>query len=673
MRLRRSAFACLALLAVNAAVCWPLFTVEYLDDFQSNEGFFIAMGKFLRDWWPHAAWFPWFDGGMPFENTYLPLTGALVAMVSWIGGWSPAHAYHIVMALAYSLAPVFLFLFAKEVSGRFAASFAAALLWSILSPGVLIPRLAQDLHTLWGLRRLRNIVFWGEGPHNIALCLLPAALWLMARYLKRPGFRRFGAAGLAVAAVMLTNAFGILTVSISAVILLVAWPQFDRLRLAATGGLLLAGYLVICRFLPPAEIRLLAASSQVSGGDFRYTFRILLLAAALLAVLAGLAAISRRWRDPMLQFAAVFSACFGGVVVVSLWDLNLLPQALRYHIEMEAGLCLVAAFAGARLGKWVPSWVAHDAAILSLVPISWIVWQDCGFARRLIQPADIARSAPFRQANFAAAHLHGQRIMVAGESQWWFNLFAENSQLSGGFEPTAPNWVQQVAVYTIDTGQNAGAQDGPISVLWLKAFGCGAIVVPGPGSADHYHPVRNPGKFDGLLPLAWREAGDSIYQVPLRSVSLAHVVPASALVANRPAHGLDVAEVRRYVAALEDPALPPASLTWDNPTHGRLTAVVNPPDVLSLQVTYDPGWRASSGGQALAVGRDALGFMVIQPRCSGDCAIDLAFDGGFPRRAELAIGVTSIATLLGLALFGTHLRDYGDVFRHATAPLRSRP
>jgi hypothetical protein len=645
-------FACLALLALNAAVCGPLFTVEYLDGFQSNEGFFIAIGKFLRDWWPHVTWFPWFDGGMPFENTYLPLTGALVAMVSWIGRSSPAHAYHFVMALAYSLAPVFLFLFAREVSGRFAPSFVAALLWSLISPGVMIPRLAQDLGTPWGLRRLRNIVFWGEGPHNLALCLLPGALLLMARYWKRPSLRRFGVAGLAVAAVMLTNAFGILAISISAAILFLAWPQRRWPQLAATGALLTAGYLAICRFLPPAEIRLLLANAQVSGGDFRYTLGILSLAAAFLALLACLSAIARRWRDPMLQFAAVFSAFFGGVVLLSLRDVNLLPQALRYHIEMEAGLCLLAAFAGARLGKWVPSWVAHDAGALSLVLISWIAWQDCRFARHLIQPADIVRSAPFRQASFAAAHLRGQRLMVSGESQWWFNLFADNPQLSGGFEPTAPNWVQQVAVYTIYTGQNAGDRDGPISVLWLKAFGCGAIVVPGPGSSDYYHPVRNPGKFDGLLPLVWQEAGDSIYQVPLRSVSLAHVVPPSALVGDRPAHGLDVAEVQRYVDALEDPALPPASLAWDNPTHGRITATVNPPNILSLQVTYDPGWRATWDGHSLAVGRDALGFMVIHPRCSGDCSIDLEFDPGPQRRAMLAISLATVAALLGLALFG---------------------
>jgi hypothetical protein len=318
---------------------------------------------------------------------------------------------------------------------------------------------------------------------------------------------------------------------------------------------------------------------------------------------------------------------------------------------MEVGVCLLLAFAGARLGRRLPPRTAHAAVALSLAAMCWIAWQDCRFARRLIQPVDIVRSPAFRQAAFATAHLRGQRIMAAAQTQWWLNLFTDNPQLGGGFEPTAPNWVQQVAVYTIDSGQNAGDQDAAISILWLKAFGCAAIVVPGPASRDYYHPIRNPGKFDGLLPLLWQEAGDSIYQVPLRSVSLAHVVPPSALVRDRPVHGLDMAELRRYVDALEDPSLPLARLDWDNPTHGRIAATVNPPNVLSIQLTYDSGWRATAGGHALATGRDALGFLVVFPQCTGECSIDLEFDQGPLRRILLAIDLTTLAGLLGLALW----------------------
>jgi hypothetical protein len=77
--------------------------------------------------------------------------------------------------------------------------------------------------------------------------------------------------------------------------------------------------------------------------------------------------------------------------------------------------------------------------------------------------------------------------------------------MSGGHSPTAINWVRQVAVYTIYTGENAGDQDGPISAIWLMAFGCGAVTVPGPDSGDASRPFRNSSKFDGLLPLIWRE------------------------------------------------------------------------------------------------------------------------------------------------------------------------
>ncbi len=69
----------LALFSLNAFLCWPLFWIEYLDDFHSNEGSFIIFGKFLRDYWPHCLWFLWFNAGMPFENTYLPLVSFLVA------------------------------------------------------------------------------------------------------------------------------------------------------------------------------------------------------------------------------------------------------------------------------------------------------------------------------------------------------------------------------------------------------------------------------------------------------------------------------------------------------------------------------------------------------------------------------------------------------------------
>jgi hypothetical protein len=634
VRTRRISFISLAIFALNAVICAPLFRIEYLDDFQSNEGSWITFARFLSQNWPHVSWFPWFNAGMPFEDTYLPLVSGIVAIISTIVRCSPAHAFHFLAALAYSLAPVFLFLFALGVSGRLAPSVWAGVLWSLLSPSIVFPQLLRDLGTPWGLRRLHNIVIYGETPHNVAICLLPISLLFTWRYLETPNIRKFALAALAAAAVMLTNAFGVVVVFASSLILCAARKHLAWKPFAAVCGIQFAAYLAICRFLPPSLIRLLETNSQLVSGDYRFSSRTLLLGAGFAAILATLWASTRRISDPLFQFAILFSACFGGITALGFAGINLMPQPTRYHLELEPGLCLIAAFVLVR----IPS----KAVIAICVPfLAWIAVKDYRFARNLIHPVDIAQSAPYREARWISSHLPGQRVLVAGEAEWLFNLFSDNPQMGAGHEPTAPNWVQRVAVYTIFTGQNAGEQDAAISILWLKAFGVGAIVVPGKDSKDHYHAVANPDKFDGLLPLVWREGGDSIYQVPLQSTSLAHVIPKSAVVTRQPANGLDVDRLRTYVNALE-----PASITWENPDHAKIAAKMDSSEVLSIQITYDPGWEARVGGRKVKTSADQLGFIVVDPACLGDCSVELEFTGGVERRVALGVSLLVVLSLL---------------------------
>lgn len=654
---RRILFICLALFALNAFICAPLFRIEYLDDFNSNEGSWITFARFLSQNWPHVSWFPWFNAGMPFEDTYLPGVSAIVAILSTVTHSSPAHAFHFVAALAYSLAPVSLFLFALEVSGRLWPSAWAALLWSLLSPSVIFPQFLNDMGTPWGLKRLHNIVFYGETPHNVAICLLPISLLLIWRFLERRSARRFALAVLVTAALILTNAFGIVVVSLSSVFLCAARKRLDWKSFASVGGVLIAAYLAVCRFLPPTLIRLLETNTQPAGGEYGFTPRTILLACCYLALSAALWQATRRLSSPMLQFAILFSACFGGITWLGLLGVNLVPQSQRYHIEMEAGVCLLTAFLLEQMVHRMRPRVVFACTIICAAALGWIAVKDYQFARRLIRPADIVHSAPFREARWIAANLPGQRVLDAGEGQWLFNLFSDNPQMGAGHEPSAPNWVQRVAVYTIFSGQNAGAEDGPISLLWLKAFACGAIVVPGRDSKDHYHAIVNPDKFDGLLPLVWRESGDSIYQVPLRSTSLAHVIPKSAIVGDRPVHGLDVGELRRYVDALESEAIPAASIAWQNPDHASIAARMDSSQVVSVQITYDSGWQARIGGRKVKTSADELGFIVIDPACSGDCSIDLAFSGGLERQATLFISALVVLAIFAMLFLSGFARS----------------
>jgi hypothetical protein len=250
----------------------------------------------------------------------------------------------------------------------------------------------------------------------------------------------------------------------------------------------------------------------------------------------------------------------------------------------------------------------------------------------LIQPIDIRSTTEYKTAQWFDRNMHGRRVMAPGSTSLFLNAFTDTPQLGGGFDQGVTNWYIRVAVYTIYSGQNAGSRDAEYSLLWLKAFGVRAIAVGGPASGEHYKPYVNPRKFEGVLPEVWRDGDDRIYLVPSRTDSLAHVVRPGSLVTVPPIHGLDVDQVRRYVAALEDASLPAATMRWTSRHSARIEADLAGDQILSVQVNYHPGWRAEVNGQRRKVGGDKIGLMWIEPRCRGRCTVDLVYDGGTEMR-----------------------------------------
>src|ERR1019366_6992874 len=140
-----------------------------------------------------------------------------------------------------------------------------------------------------------------------------------------------------------------------------------------------------------------------------------------------------------------------------------------------------------------------------------------------------------------------------------------------------------------------------------------------------YRAFANPRKFDGFLPVLWRDGDDAIYEVPSRSASLAHVTPAAAVPARTPIHGLDIAPVEPYVAALDDPQYPLATFQWKGMSQAEIRATVDRGQVIAVQVTYEPGWEAWANGRRQTVRGDAIGLMVIKPERTGPCQISLRY------------------------------------------------
>jgi hypothetical protein len=633
------------ILFVNLFIVAKLFRVEYSAYLESNEGSFIAIARQISQHFGDLRWWPLWDCGLPFQNTYLPLLDLLTAAFSRVSGHSPALAYHQLCAAFFVIGPVCLYFMAWRMTRRSGASFLAALAYSLFSPGAwFLPAVRADLGNPLHLRRLQILAYYGEGPYTASLAFLPLAiLFLYLAITERRLWHKI-AAGFFIAATVLANAFGAVILAAAALSLLAV---IDRGRWRRNLWLLLSvavvSYAVISPLLPPSVIAAIRMNSPTVGGDYRFTLRSLgglgVLAAGLLALWWS----TRRLQAPVVRFFLLFALVLAGIVWLGLnRKIYILPQPHRYQVAMEMALALLAVFGGTHLLNRFPRLVSPVVTAFLLV-CAFQFRHDLNYAHRLIRSVDITASRPYRVARWMDDHRHGSRVMVSGPYSFWFNDFTDTPQLHGGHDPMLPNVMMRVAIFTIYTGTNAGARDGEIGIAWLKALGAHAIYVPGPQSSGYFQPFANPRKFEGLLPVLWRDGDDTIYDVPARSLSLAHVIPAASAVRDTPSSGLDTAEIERYVQALNDPSLPEAAFLWRNRHSAAIHAQLEPGEAVSVQVTYTPGWRALVNGAPQRVGRDGLGLILLEPDCRGPCEITLVYDGGFEWRAAC------LASLFGLA------------------------
>ncbi|MGI8741180.1 MAG: hypothetical protein ACR2NN_01155 [Bryobacteraceae bacterium] len=640
----------LFLLALNAFIVRRLFVTEFTQHMNSNEGTFMSISRFILSDWPHLSWYPRWFNGVPFQNTYSPLLQFVDAGFAKLAHCSTALAFHAVTAFFYSLGPALLFLFAWKLSGLLETSLSAALLYSLFSPSAMFWLVYNDIFGWRHARRLHTLVHYGEGAHNVALSLLPLALLLFYLAITRRRLRWYIATGAFFGVVVLFNAFGATDLSLGAACLLLAFSRELRLRdMAALAATAACSYLWISPCLPPTLIQTIRVNSLSVAGDYHYTP---LSRAVLLLVVAAWLCLwyaTRRLKSRFDRFILLFAFIFTAIPTLSVWgNISIVPQPDRYHLEMEMGLCLAAIFLARHLVVRLNPNVRMAVLLIFAVFLTRQTITYSRYAQKLIQPIDITTTVEYRMAKWLDRNLPGLRAMVSDEGGTWFNVFTDNPQLSSGHDPFSPNWWVEAAVYAIYAGETHGHE---ASVAWLKAFGCHAITVPGPHSRQTYRPFRRPNKFAGALPVLWHDEDDTIYGVPQRGTSLAHVIPATAAIGHPPRNGVDLTGIGPFVAAMEDPRLPLAEMSWLRSDRAHISAPVQAGQVIAVQVTWDPGWKASANGHPAAITRDGIGLMTLHPDCSGPCEVDLTFEQGLERTM---CWLASLLVIIGITAYSAY-------------------
>ena len=634
---------------VNAYVCRELFLVDTRAQMNSMHGFWTALAKWAGMAWWTPGWWPYWDGGMPFEYTYAPLVPALMAAVAHLGGISELRAFHILTGLVYCLGPASLYLSMWRLTGSAVWSFAAAIAYSLLSPALLLaPGDGFPLASLVRAERLYVMSVWDETPHMLALALWPIAVLSLFRIVetRRVTWLAFGV--LAMAAMVYASAFGATLLAISALCLLAAlgWDRSRAAWLVTTGVLT---YLAACIALPPSLVQLIRDAAEFTGqGWSARSWTALAIVAVVLAAL--LPAIRSKISDSRLRFFVLFALTCLLIVWLHEWGgRQIVPQPGRYKLELSIGLTLATVFGirlfWGRLGRFLQlALIGLFVALAAEQVVAHRKW-----AKVSLRGQDIGQTIEYRAANWMDTHLPlANRVMVPGSIAQWMNAFSQRSQFAGSSWATAPSNMQQRALQAIY--QEVGGTEG--SLTWLQAFGVQAVMVTGKQSSEVWKPFADTTKFDGQLEPLWKEKDATLYAVPARTRSLAHAVPETA----RSTGNWD--GVQRYVAALNSEHLPGLMFAFNGRDRAIVRGEVRSGEAVSIQVNYHPGWQAFVDNRRIPMQSDGIGLMWIRPACNGPCNIELRYTGGL----ELVL-CRWLSGLTLLAVFGALLWSCGMRFR----------
>jgi hypothetical protein len=659
---------------INVYICREAFFTESTGHFNSMHGEWLALARLGDFHFWHASWWPWWGAGAPFENTYAPLIPALTALIARVAHCSLPLAFHQLSGAAYCLTPVLLYLASWKISGAPGYSFVAGAACSLLSPILwIVPDNPFRFAAYREARRFMLVFEWDDLPHVMCLTLLPLVVWFLWRALKSRHWLDFGITGFVMAAMMLANMFGMVLTAIVAITVPLASdrrPSFSNFVGAAATAV--CAYIVVSPWLPPSLI-LKIHSNSVLDQEAAPT-SVALIALAIVALVWGVVYWFTRRQAGNWGFRWLL--LFGSIMLLIPFldqyrNLRFLPQPTRYKLEADLALIWIVVFCLRPLVERIP-WRVR---VLLVIPLLYLADRQIVFYRHyakvLLQHVDTAQSIEYQTAKWVEEHLPGQRVMMPGSIGQWADVFANVPQAGAQPYTTSPDFNNVAAVYAIAKGQNAGDRDAAFSILWLKALGAQAIAIPGPQSPEYWHPMANPRKFDGVLPVLRRERDTTIYLVSERPFSLAHVLRPDQLVHHTPVHGLDMREIGPYVAALDDPAAPPATLRWEGNNRAVIQARLQPGEVVSAQITYDPGWHAHVNGAARGIRPDGIGLMAVDAGCSGDCSIVLEYDGGWERKA-CRISSAGFSGALLIAWVGRGWKRRGRRFRLSYSKPRER-
>lgn len=600
--------------ALTAYLIWPLFKMDYMENWGSIESTFIADARMLRERGMHASWQPNWYLGTRFDYVYPPaLRYGTAALSNWLGV-STARSYHVYTAALYCLGIVGVYWLVRIGSGWRSWAWLAAVAVSAQAPTYLfLDHIRKDYISIRFMPdRLGALIRYGEGPHMSALAILSFALAASWWGLRRGCWAAFVLSSVLSALVVSNNFYGATALAIFFPMLVwaIGVTDADPWVLGRAAGIAALAYGLTAFWLSPSYLHVTLENMKLVS-EPGHTWSIL-LEIAILLLFAGVTwklAKGRPERAWPVFVAGVFVRVALYVLGHYYIDFRTIgePERLAPEFDQFFIILAVTVFAWMWRKGWAPRIAVVGLIWLSILPVK-------GWARRswqFFEPASgYEHRVEYELTKWLHDHMPDSRVFVAGSVRFWFNAWFDLTQVSGGSDQGTLNPMATWAFYQI-----SGSDSRDSTIAWLQATGADAVVVNYPESREYYHDFGHTKKFEGLPVLYDNGKGDRIFQVPRKFPGLARIVNRGKhLEIGPPRIDYDYDAMSKYAGSIE--AGSPRAAVWKRlgPESIQVKATLEPGEAILVLETWDVGWHAQTRKQAnLPIVKDSLHFMLVDP------------------------------------------------------------
>lgn len=640
----------IGILAINFILVYPIFTSAYTNFLGSFEAVYISEARFIFSNFPHLSYNSLWHLGFPFYLFYNPLLPFLISGLHFITRLDFSYLYRIIVGLAYIFAPVTLYLFVKYLVRKEFPALIAALAFSTatnlfawLSPGIFDD---IKLHGFvpW---KLIGLMIYGQGPHIIALALIPLAALFFLHTLKYPTFKYYLLTGIVNALVALTHWPSFIILILLEFILLFSEILLGHtLRKFKTALFcFLLTYGLSAFWLNPA---FLARSYSLGGEEILANWvKLVPISFVVIPVLVTVLFLifDRRPRlQPFLVsfFWLVIPLLF--IMAYNVYNKALVPKPDFLSPELGMGTAILLAvlltillvvllrILRFRLKMRVYNVVNLSSFVFLIGIFIYLASFSFNSAHQLTKGnPNIKKTAVYQVAKYLEKQKDGGRVLTEGNSALWLNVFSNSPQVSGFSELGNHHHLEEIGAKEVLKGE-----DQETVSAWLAAFNANYLVVAKDRSQKFAEFLEKDVEIDDWI----------VFKVPLKNNSIVKIVDTTKMDQFSYDENNREESIKNYQTIIEEN---PTYFTSDWPKENKLKieATLEENQGIIVQTTYDKGFGAKVDGKFLKVQKDPLDFIYLKPGKTGSITINLSHK--LPTSVYLGY-VLTLLTILSLGL-----------------------